>query len=49
MYLLNNRNYCCRKNIPRKKQVARHELIVFKCIFFERVKILWVLFTKNTV
>ena len=33
MYLLNNKNYLCRKIIRRKKQVAKHGLMVFKCIF----------------
>ena len=48
MYLLNNKNYLCKKIIRIKKQVAKHELIILNA-FFERVKILWVLFTKNTV
>ena len=48
MYLLNNKNYLCKKIIRIKKQVAKHELIVLNA-FSERVKILWVLFTKNTV
>ena len=34
MYLLNNKNYLCKKIIRRKKQVAKQELIVLiKCIF----------------
>ena len=48
MYLLNNKNYFYKKNIRRKKQVAKQELIVLNA-FSEEVKILWVLFTKNTV
>ena len=38
----------CKKIIRRKNQVAKHELIVLNG-FSERVKILLVLFTKNTV
>ena len=49
MYLLNNKNYLCKKIIRRKKQLAKHELTFFKCIFWKRKEILWVLFTKNTV
>ena len=26
---------CAEKNIRRKRKVARHELIVFKCIFWK--------------
>ena len=40
MNLLNNKNYLCKKIIWRKKQVAKHELIVLNA-FSERVKILW--------
>ena len=40
MNLLNNKNYLCKKIIWRKKQVAKHQLIVLNA-FFERVKILW--------
>ena len=48
MYLLNNKNYLRKKIIRRKIQVAKHELIVLN-LFSERVKILQMLFTKNTV
>ena len=48
MYLLNNKNYLCKKIILRKKQVAKDELIVLNALS-ERMKILLVLFTKNTV
>ena len=47
MYLLNNKNYLCKKIILRKNQVAKDELIVLNALS-ERVKILLVLFTKNT-
>ena len=40
MNLLNNKNYLCKKIIWRKKQVAKHQLIVLNA-FFERVKIMW--------
>ena len=48
MYLLNNKNYLRKKIIRRKIQGAKHELIVLN-LFSERVKILRMLFTKNTV
>ena len=48
MYLLNNKNYLRKKIIRRKIQVAKHELIVLN-LFSERVQILQMLFTKNTV
>ena len=48
MYLLNKKNYFYKKNIRRKKQVAKQKLIVLNA-FSDEVKILWVLFTKNTV
>ena len=48
MYLLNNKKYLRKKIIRRKIQVAKHELIVLN-LFSERVKILQMLFTKNTV
>ena len=48
MYLLNNKIIFAKKIIRRKKHVAKHELIVLNA-FSERVKILRVLFTKNTV
>ena len=31
MHLLNNKNYLYQKNIRKKKQVAKHELIVLNC------------------
>ena len=46
MYLWNNKNYLCKKIIRRKKQAAKHKLLVLNA-FSERVKILWVLFTKK--
>ena len=46
MYLWNNKNYLCKKIIRRKKQAVKHKLIVLNA-FSERVKILWVLFTKK--
>ena len=48
MYLLKNKNWLCNKIIWRKKQVAKHKLIVLNA-FSERGKILWVLSTKNTL
>ena len=35
MYVLNNKNYLCKKIIRRKTQVAKHEFNSFKCIFLK--------------
>ena len=48
MHLLNNKNYLSKKVIRREKQVAKHHLIVLNALS-ERVKILQVILTKNTV
>ena len=48
MYLINNKNYLCKKFIRRKKQVAKYEFIVLN-VFCERVEILRMLHTNNTV
>ena len=48
MYLINNKNYLCKKFIRRKKQVAKQEFIVLN-VFCERVEILRMLHTNNTV
>ena len=52
MHLLNNKNHLRRKNVQRKKEVAKHKLIVFKCIFRKnedivKFSLLKILFNKN--
>ena len=48
MSLSNNKNYLCKKFIQKKKTGGETQLIVLNA-FSERVKILQMIFTKNTV
>ena len=47
-HLLSNKTYLCRRNVRKKKEGAKHKLIVFKYIF-QRSKyyLLKIVFNKN--
>ena len=47
MYLLNNKNYFCQKNYPKKKTRGETRVNSFKCIFRKSEDIAST--TKNTV